>query len=210
MTPRGIKVLLVEDDAASRANTRLLLELEGFATLVAADGVEGLALILAEAPDVVVCDIMMPGLDGMGLLARVRETPACAATPFIFLTGLVDQRSLRAGMNGGADDYLTKPFAPEDLFAAIVVRHRRLAVRPDDREERRQQRARVRELLSQRELEVFDLIGSGVSSRDAAERLGISLRTVDSHRARILAKLDLDGAAALVSLAARIGAGSLD
>ena len=207
MMPRGIKVLLVEDDAASRANTRLLLELEGFATQVAADGVEGLALILAESPDVVVCDIMMPGLDGMGLLARVRETPACAATPFIFLTGLVDQRSLRAGMNGGADDYLTKPFAPEDLFAAILVRHRRLAVRPDDR---RQQRTRVRELLSQRELEVFDLIGSGVSSRDAAERLGISLRTVDSHRARILAKLDLDGAAALVSLAARIGAGSLD
>lgn len=198
-------VLVVEDDEASRGNIQLLLELEGFATLAAANGTEALALIRGGVPDVIICDILMPGMDGMTLLAAVRDTAGCADVPFIFLTGLADRDSQRAGMNGGADDYLTKPFAPEDLFAAIAARLKRLRRHDADGGERARQRAQACALLSPRELEVLDLIGSGASSRSIAARLSISTRTVDSHRARIIAKLDLAGAAALVRLAARIG-----
>lgn len=199
---RGIRVVLVEDDPASRANTQLLLELEGFAVAAAADGVAGLVLIERHKPDVVVCDIMMPRMDGMALLAEVRATPALARLPFIFLTGLADRVSLRNGMNGGADDYLTKPVAPEELFAAIEARVRRAAAyTPAATPAARQ--AEIAALLSPREREILELIGRGTSSRDIAQQLGISLRTVDSHRAKIIAKLELDGAYGLVRLAAR-------
>jgi DNA-binding NarL/FixJ family response regulator len=199
---RGIRVVLVEDDPASRANTQLLLELEGFAVAAAADGVAGLVLIERHKPDVVVCDIMMPRMDGMALLAEVRATPALARLPFIFLTGLADRVSQRNGMNGGADDYLTKPFAPEELFAAIEARVRRAAAyAPAATPAARQEE--IAALLSPREREILMLIGRGTSSRDIAQQLGISLRTVDSHRAKIIAKLELDGAYGLVRLAAR-------
>lgn len=204
---RGIRIVLIEDDPASRANTQLLLELEGFTVASAADGAAGLALIERERPDVVVCDILMPRLDGMALLARVRATPALARLPFIFLTGLADRTSQRNGMNGGADDYLTKPFAPEELYATIEARVRRLAALAARPAASALQRARIAAMLSPRELEILELIGRGISSRDIAGRLGISLRTVDSHRARIIAKLELDGAYGLVRLATRYGGG---
>jgi DNA-binding NarL/FixJ family response regulator len=200
---RGIRVVLVEDDPASRANTQLLLELEGFAVAAAADGLAGLALIEGERPDIVVCDIMMPRLDGMALLAEVRATPALARLPFIFLTGLADRASLRNGMNGGADDYLTKPFAPEELFAAIEARVRRAAAFAAPPPAPAEWRAQIASSLSPREREILELIGRGMSSRDIARQLGISLRTVDSHRAKIIAKLELDGAYGLVRLATR-------
>jgi DNA-binding NarL/FixJ family response regulator len=200
---RHIRVVLVEDDPASRANTQLLLELEGFAVAAADDGVAGLALIERHTPDVVVCDIMMPRLDGIALLAEVRARPALTRLPFIFLTGLADRTSQRNGMNGGADDYLTKPFAPEELFAAIEARVRRAAAYAPAGPATAARQEEIAALLSPRELEILLLIGRGTSSRDIAARLGISLRTVDSHRAKIIAKLELDGAYGLVRLAAR-------
>jgi len=204
--PSGITtVLVVDDDAAGRGSIQRLLELEGFATLLAANGPEGLAMARAHRPDVVICDIVMPGMDGLELLAAVRSAEECAAVPFIFLTGLIGHHSQRAGMNGGADDYLTKPFALEDLLTAIAARLKRLRPRSEDSEEIRGQRVKIRAVLSPREREVLELIGSGASSREIADRLCISTRTVDSHRAKIMAKLNLEGAAALIRLAARVG-----
>jgi len=204
--------LVVEDDPASLANTQLLLELEGFRVATASDGIAGLAAIHAQRPDIVICDIMMPGMDGMALLAEVRNAPAVADTPFVFLTALVDRHSQRSGMNGGADDYLTKPFEPKELLDTIAARLRRLrqSVQPApsadgiDKELARK-RAEIANALSQREMEILALIGEGLSSRRIAEHLGISLRTVDSHRAKIITKLDLDGAFGLVRLATKIG-----
>lgn len=198
---RDIHVALIEDDPASLANTRLLLELEGFTVSVATDGVAGLIMIERAKPDIVVCDLLMPRMDGMALLAEVRATPSLARLPFIFLTGLADRDSQRSGMNGGADDYLTKPCPPEELLTAIAARMRRLAsvALPASP----QWQTAITAQLSPREREILQCIGRGTSSRDIAQQLGISLRTVDSHRARIIAKLELDGAYGLVRLAAR-------
>jgi DNA-binding NarL/FixJ family response regulator len=198
-----ILVALIEDDPASRANTRLLLELEGYAVCAAADGAAGLVMIEREKPDVAVCDILMPRLDGMALLAEIRAIPPLARLPFIFLTGLADRRSQRSGMNGGADDYLTKPFAPEDLFAAIEARVRRAAAYAPHADHAAARQGEIAARLSPRELEILRLIGRGASSRDIAQALGISLRTVDTHRAKIIAKFELDGAYGLIRLAAR-------
>jgi DNA-binding NarL/FixJ family response regulator len=203
-----VRVLLVEDDPASLANTRLLLEVEGFEVLTAPDGATGLARIEAHRPQVVVCDVMMPGVDGIELLARVRATPSIERTPFIFLTALAGQPSRVRGMNSGADDYLEKPFTPADLVGAITARLLRvsaLAANPPHLAEgpgRGPTRADVEALLTRREIETFDLVGKALSTNEIAERLGISPRTVESHRGAIIGKLHLNSAAELVRVAA--------
>lgn len=207
---RRVRVLVVEDDPISLANTRLLLDVEGFEVITASNGVEGLERVGSQRPDIVVCDVMMPGMDGMEMLARVRASPAIARTPFIFLTALSGTSSRVRGMNLGADDYLEKPFNPSDLVGAIGARLRRAELLaagrvPDD--ERRAggpSRADVEALLTRRELEVFDLVGQAIPTNEIADRLAISPRTVESHRAAIIGKLQLHSAAELVRVAATL------
>lgn len=202
-----VKILVVEDDLPSLANIQLLLELEGFQVLTARDGISGLEAIRLHRPAIVLCDILMPEMDGLTLLARVRQDDALTTIPFIFLTALSGYDNIRQGMNGGADDYLTKPFTPLELFHAIETRLRRFKYQQANADALRalnQRRQEVMQALSDREMEVFDMIGQGVSSRKIAEQLGISVRTVDTHRANIIAKLKLDSAASLVRQATAV------
>src|SRR5205823_7325021 len=106
-----------------------ILEMENFAPLEAADGRAGLALARAQLPDLILCDVMMPELDGYEVLRQLRADAATAAIPFIFLTARGDRSELRAGMNLGADDYLAKPVTVDDLLAAIAARLRRNELR---------------------------------------------------------------------------------
>lgn len=198
------KILVIEDDLPSLANIQLLLELEGFQVVTARDGISGLGAIRLHRPAIVLCDILMPGVDGLTLLGQVRQDEALATIPFIFLSALSGYDNIRHGMNGGADDYLTKPFTPQELFHAIETRLRRFKYQQANADALRaltERRQAVMQALSDREMEVFDLIGRGASSRKIAEQLGISVRTVDTHRANIIAKLKLDSAASLVRLA---------
>ena len=115
-------ILLIEDDAAIRENTAELLELAGFAVLTAENGKLGVEQALATKPDLVVCDIMMPVLDGYGVLQVFNRNPRLAGVPFIFLTAKTERLDLRRGMELGADDYLTKPFDRAELLSAIAGR----------------------------------------------------------------------------------------
>lgn len=193
-------ILVVEDDPDSLANTSLLLELEGFAVIGAKEGREGLGLIWERRPDVVICDILMPLMDGMALLAEVRQHPEIAGTPFLFLTALTDYRQLRQAMNAGADDYLTKPYTPADLLEAVTAR----LIRADQRHEpvEAHESPECMGALSHREREILDLIGQGFSSQQISDRLYISRRTVDTHRVHLLNKLGLANGRALVQFAA--------
>ena len=115
-------ILLIEDDAIIRENTAELLEMAGFAVLTAADGQLGVAQALDHKPDLVVCDIMMPVLDGYGVLQIFNQNAQLAGVPFIFLTAKTERTDLRRGMALGADDYLTKPFDKTELLSAITGR----------------------------------------------------------------------------------------
>ncbi len=113
------KLLLIEDDAPTRKLTAMVLRFEGFEVLEANDGREGISAALSAIPDLVICDIMMPDVDGFGVLRALRADPRTALTPFIFVTAMVAQGDLRHGMEEGADDYITKPYNPDALLGSV-------------------------------------------------------------------------------------------
>ena len=125
-------LLLIEDHQVIRENTAELLELAGYAVQVAENGKAGVALALTARPDLVICDIMMPVLDGYGVLQIFNQHPQLAGVPFIFLTAKTERADLRRGMELGADDYLTKPFDSSELLSAVAGRLGRFQhLRPD-------------------------------------------------------------------------------
>ena len=105
------KILIIEDEPSVRANILELLSAEEFKAVAADNGATGVQLALSHRPDLIICDVMMPQLDGHGVLQALRQNPVTATIPFIFLTAKVDRSDLRAGMSLGADDYVTKPFS---------------------------------------------------------------------------------------------------
>ncbi|MBH8567442.1 response regulator [Microvirga sp. STS02] len=115
-------ILLIEDNDVIRENTAEILELAGYAVLTAENGKAGVEKALSTKPDLVVCDIMMPVLDGYGVLHIFNQNPHLAGVPFIFLTAKTERTDLRRGMELGADDYLTKPFEETELLSAISSR----------------------------------------------------------------------------------------
>jgi len=123
-------ILIIEDQPDMRLNIATILEMEDFKVLQAGDGREGLAAAREGAPDLILCDVMMPELDGYGVLRALREDPATARIPFIFLSAKGEKNDQRTGMNLGADDYLTKPVTVNDLLAAINARLLRERSRP--------------------------------------------------------------------------------
>ena len=125
-------ILLIEDNEFIRENTAELLELAGYAMLTAENGKIGVELALTTKPDLVICDIMMPVLDGYGVLQIFNQNPQLSGVPFIFLTAKTERTDMRRGMELGADDYLTKPFGETELLAAIAGRlHRFQHLKPE-------------------------------------------------------------------------------
>jgi DNA-binding NarL/FixJ family response regulator len=121
------KILVIEDEPEMRRNLTTVLRLEKFQPLGAENGRVGVQLAKAEKPDLILCDVMMPELDGYGVIAALRTDAATACIPFIFLTAKGEKPDIRAGMNLGADDYLTKPVVKSDLLGAIRTRLERAA-----------------------------------------------------------------------------------
>ena len=116
------KILVIEDEAQNQNIFLKCLEAEGFDTIGAENGLVGVQRAQDELPDLVICDIVMPQLDGYGVLTRLRGNPVTAMIAFIFLTAKATKASLRQGMELGADDYLTKPSTAEELLGAIAAR----------------------------------------------------------------------------------------
>ena len=112
-------IIVMDDDAGTRMLVSQVLKKEGFDVMAANDGAKGLDLIREFKPDLIVSDVQMPHLDGFEVLDQVRNDPELATTPVILLTSLQDRTHMRQGMTTGADDYLTKPFAPQELREAV-------------------------------------------------------------------------------------------
>jgi two-component system sensor histidine kinase/response regulator len=115
---KNLKILVIEDDARWRTLVEAQLQAEGHTVLTAADGLAGLALA-AEKPDVILCDVEMPRLNGYGVLEALRQQPGLSDIPVIFLTGRTARAEQRKAMVLGVDDFITKPFQPEELIASI-------------------------------------------------------------------------------------------
>lgn len=126
------KVLIIEDNVQVRENTAEILELADFETLTAANGKQGVELALAEIPDLIICDIMMPELDGYGVLHILNKKESTRNIPFIFMTAKSDKSDIRKGMNMGADDYLTKPFDDTELLDAVGIRLNKAEIAKQD------------------------------------------------------------------------------
>lgn len=120
------KVLLVEDNTEVRENTAEILELAGYEVLTAENGKVGVEKAVKESPDLIICDIMMPVLDGYGTLHMLSKNEKTAHIPFIFLTAKAERSDMRKGMEMGADDYITKPFDDIELLNAIESRFKKL------------------------------------------------------------------------------------
>ncbi|MEO0536493.1 MAG: hybrid sensor histidine kinase/response regulator [Cyanobacteria bacterium P01_A01_bin.123] len=116
------KVLIIDDQPIARELTADILTDSGFTVIQAAGGQEAIAIAKARQPDLILCDIAMPGLSGYEVLTAIRENPALALTPFIFLTARTSQQDQRRGMVLGADDYLMKPFTADELIQVLKVR----------------------------------------------------------------------------------------
>ncbi len=123
-----MKILVIEDEKSLREAISEMLAYEGYDVIQARDGVMGVEKASEDHPDLIICDIAMPGLDGYQVLSKIRQEPQTTLIPFIFLTARVERPSMRQGMELGADDYLTKPFTNAELVSAVNTRLSRVKV----------------------------------------------------------------------------------
>lgn len=202
------KILVIEDEAATLENLALMLEMEGFQVFSAPNGRLGVGVAKEEIPDVILCDISMPELDGYGVLEALRADHATESIPFIFLSAKGDKQDLRVGMNLGADDYLSKPAGAEEVLAAIRTRlqrqeaQTRSTLSKADLKPNFDSAAPLEALgLTPREAEVLLWVAQGKSNVDIAGILGCAGNTVKVHVARVLEKLGVENRNAAAMLA---------
>jgi DNA-binding NarL/FixJ family response regulator len=186
------RVLVIEDEPAMRANLRDILEMENFQPLLASNGSEGIATAKRELPDLILCDVMMPGKDGYEVLAALRADPATARIPFVFLTAKGQREDVRAGMNLGADDYLIKPVKVDDLLEAIAARLERAQQQSGFRADFKSAAPLEKLGLSPREAEILLWVAQGKTNFEAGTILGISPATVKKHLEHIYEKLGVE------------------
>jgi DNA-binding NarL/FixJ family response regulator len=189
------KILVIEDEPEMCRNLTTILRLEKFHPLSAENGRVGVELAKKEKPALILCDVMMPGLDGYGVIAALRADAETVTIPFIFLTAKGEKPDMRAGMNLGADDYLTKPVAKADLLAAIHSRLERAVQQavPEFKPNFRSARPLEAVLgLTPRVAETLLWLAQGKTNGEIATILGNSESTVKKHVLEIFDKLGVE------------------
>jgi DNA-binding NarL/FixJ family response regulator len=189
------KILVIEDEPEMRRNLTTILRMEKFHPLAAENGRLGVELARKEKPDLILCDVMMPDLDGHGVLQALRDDPATVTIPFIFLTAKGEKGDVRDGMNLGADDYLTKPVTKADLLNAVRSRLQRAGqqataeFKPDFSSGKPLEAVLN---LTPRVAETLLWLAQGKTNGDIASILGISEATVKKHVLEIFGALGVE------------------
>jgi DNA-binding NarL/FixJ family response regulator len=198
------KILVIEDEPEMRRNITALLCYYDYEPVAAENGRKGLELARREKPDLILCDVMLPELDGHGVLQAMQTDKALARTPFIFLTARGEKEDVRSGMNLGADDYLTKPVANADLVRAIEARLKRSEqqMRREFKPDFSSAEPLVKLGLTPRATETLLWLSQGKTNADIATILGITESTVKKHVQEIFEKLGIEtrGAATVRAL----------
>jgi DNA-binding NarL/FixJ family response regulator len=198
------KILVIEDEPEMRRNMVALLHYKHYDPLAAENGRLGLETVRREMPDLILCDVMMPELDGYGVLRTLQADAKLAPIPFIFLTAKGEKDDHRSGMNLGADDYLTKPMGNQELVDAIEARLQRCAQKT--KREFNPDFSSVEPLLrlglTPRATETLLWLSQGKTNSDIATILGITESTVKKHVQEIFEKLGVEtrGAATVRAL----------
>lgn len=198
-------IVVIDDEPSARQTAEAQLRPEGYEVRLIAGGRDALALLGTPPADVVICDVMMPGVDGLAVCAALKADPDWQYVPVILLTALGERDDIVRGMEAGADQFVTKPTEGAVLRARVRsllhVRGRYLRARadvappPSRRDELLQRVA-----LTAREREVLELLLLGRTHEDIAEALGISERTSKFHQANLLAKLGAESRLDLLRL----------
>lgn len=199
------KILVIEDEAKMRRNLLTILQMEGYQAVGAENGSEGLKMVDTELPDLILCDVMMPDLDGYSVLEKVRANPKTTDIPLIFLTARGEKTDFRHGMNLGADDFLCKPCPTEELLAAVKARLRRqseLASSAKAAIDFGSSQPLLKMGLTPREGDVLLWLAQGKTNAEIATILALSDKTVKIHVGHIFEKLGVENrtAAALQAL----------
>jgi DNA-binding NarL/FixJ family response regulator len=198
------KILVIEDEPEMRRNITTLLGYYDYMPIAVENGRLGLEMARREKPDLILCDVMMPELDGYGVLQALQADALLARTPFIFLTAKGEKDDLRSGMNLGADDYLTKPVANTDLVRAIEARLRRCEqhVNREFKPDYSSAKPLLALGLTPRAAEALLWLAQGKTNSDIATILGITESTVKKHVQEMFEKLGVEtrGAAAVRAL----------
>lgn len=200
------RILVIDDDARLREQYIEILRLEGYEVAEARNGREGVERARREPPDLVLCDITMPEMNGHRVLETLRGEPRTAHVPFVFLTGWNEREDIRTGMNLGADDYLTKPVVPDELTTTIRARLHRAesAGNPAARKKPATEAtpAQLEPLgLTPREAEVLFWVARGKTNDEIATVLGIGLTTVKKHLESTYAKLGVENRTTAAAMA---------
>jgi DNA-binding NarL/FixJ family response regulator len=188
------KILIIEDEPEMRRNIAALLRFKGYQPVAAENGRVGVEAARRENPDLILCDVMMPELDGFGVLRAVQAEPKLALIPFIFLTAKGEKDDLRSGMNLGADDYLTKPVGNDELVRAIETRLRRTEqqAKREFKPDFSSSKPLLKLGLTPRATEALLWLSQGKTNSDIATILGITESTVKKHVQEIFEKLGVE------------------
>jgi DNA-binding NarL/FixJ family response regulator len=198
------KILVIEDEPEMRRNLTTLLRFQSYQPVAAENGRLGVEAARREKPDLILCDVMMPDLDGYGVLKALQTDTSLARIPFIFLTAKGEKDDLRNGMDLGADDYLTKPVANADLVRAIEARLRRSEqqVSREFKPDFSSFAPLLKLGLTPRAAEALLWLAQGKTNTDIATILGITESTVKKHVQEMFEKLGVEtrGAATMRAL----------
>jgi DNA-binding NarL/FixJ family response regulator len=189
------RLLLIDDDPNLILLVKDYLEFRGYEVITAENGREALEVLEQEIPDMIICDVMMPEMDGYAFVNQVRQEERTSWIPILFLSAKGQSQDKIKGLNIGADVYMVKPFEPEELVAQVeaslkqAFRQRQQTGGGNDSESKIQVPFDVH--LTQTELKVVQFVARGLANRDIAEELNVSQRTVESHVSNMLGKTGL-------------------
>lgn len=214
MNHNKLKILIIEDEPILRENIAHFLELKNFKVTQAKNGLEGLHMLKKTDPDLIICDISMPAMNGHQVLNEVRKDCQYAHIPFIFMTAKAEKSDLRHGMISGADDYIIKPVTFKELFHSIQKRMERLSQLKStvqftnsyaasislSSEDDQEAIAKIPSLTN-KELSILKRIANGQTTLLISEELSRSIRTIENHRQNTCKKLNIKGSNSLTRFA---------
>ncbi|MEY3828093.1 MAG: hypothetical protein RLZZ148_2920 [Cyanobacteriota bacterium] len=187
------KLLLIDDDPNLILLVKDYLEFRGYEVMAAGNGREALEILNLHLPDMIICDVMMPEMDGYAFVDKIRQDSRTSWIPIMFLSAKGQSQDKIKGLTTGADIYMIKPFEPEELVAQVES-----SLKQANRLLRHSNRSTLEEStriqvpgnveLTPTELKVVQLVAQGMANREIAEKLNVSQRTIESHVSNMLNK----------------------